>query len=104
MLSLNKSVDSILAAANRLEQVMDAEAKYWEDVLSVREQGWAVSYATRTSQFERQNLKKTDGTLTVRFGFSECKEAPESLQFSLLISISCSRISKPRHGNLAQDR
>lgn len=75
ILSLNKSVDFILAAANRLEQEMDAEAKYWEDILSIREKGWAVSYATRTSQFERQNLKKTDGTLAVRFGFSE--SAPE---------------------------
>lgn len=75
-LSLSKSAASIAEAAKRLEQEMEAEAKYWEDVLSIGEKGWAVSYATRTSQYERQDNKKSDGTLAVRFGFSECKRFP----------------------------
>lgn len=72
ILSLNKSVDSILDAATRLEQEMEVEAKYWEDILAIKEKGWAVCYATPTSRYERQT-KRFDGTLAVRFGFSECK-------------------------------
>lgn len=81
--SLDRSVDSILGAAQRLEQEMEAEAKYWEDVLSISEKGWAICYATKTSQFERVDNKKSDGTLAVRFGFSECKFGSFILNISL---------------------
>lgn len=73
IMSIDRSVNSILDAATRLEQEMAAEAKYWEDILSIKKKNWTVSYATQTSQNERLETKKSDGTLVVRFGFSECK-------------------------------
>jgi len=57
---LTKTVDSILAAATRLEKEIDNETKYWKEVLSVSEKGWAVCH-----------LPTDKNTLGVRFGFSE---------------------------------
>ncbi|KAM0161846.1 hypothetical protein ACHAPC_001491 [Botrytis cinerea] len=58
--NLSKTVDSILASATRLEKEIDAETKYWEQVLAVSESGWAVC-----------RLPQEKHTLGVRFGFSE---------------------------------
>lgn len=60
--SLNKAVDSILASATRLEKEIETETKYWEQVLAVSDNGWAVC-----------KLPKEKHTLGVRFGFSEGK-------------------------------
>lgn len=58
--NLSKTVDAILASATRLEKEIDAETKYWEQVLAVSESGWAVC-----------RLPQEKHTLGVRFGFAE---------------------------------
>jgi mediator of RNA polymerase II transcription subunit 17, fungi type len=58
--NLNKTVDTILEAATRLEKEMETETKYWEQVLAVSNNGWAVC-----------RLPNEKHTLGVRFGFSE---------------------------------
>jgi mediator of RNA polymerase II transcription subunit 17 len=58
--SLNNAVDSILASATRLEKEIELETKYWEQVLAVSENGWAIC-----------RLPNEKHTLGVRFGFSE---------------------------------
>lgn len=60
--SLNKTVDSILASATRLEKEIESETKYWEQVLAVSDNGWAVC-----------RLPNDKHTLGVRYGFSECR-------------------------------
>lgn len=60
--NLNKTVDAILASATRLEKEIDAETKYWEQVLAVSESGWAVC-----------RMPQEKHTLGVRFGFAEGK-------------------------------
>ncbi|KAK4964313.1 RNA polymerase II mediator complex subunit, partial [Elasticomyces elasticus] len=60
MQSLQASADSLLGAASRLEKNIKRETEYWNQVLSVSEQGWSICRMPR----ERHNLG-------VRFGFSE---------------------------------
>ncbi|TVY59479.1 Mediator of RNA polymerase II transcription subunit 17 [Lachnellula cervina] len=62
--NLNKTVDTILESAARLEKEMETETKYWEQVLAVSENGWAVC-----------RLPNEKHTLGVRFGFSEAAPA-----------------------------
>ncbi len=59
---LDKTVDSILASATRLEKEIEHETKYWEQVLAVSEKGWAIC-----------PLPNQKHILGVRFGFSEGK-------------------------------
>ncbi|KAJ1336110.1 mediator of RNA polymerase II transcription subunit 17 [Microdochium nivale] len=70
VMGLDKMVDSVMAAAGRLEREMELEAKYWADVLAVSDSGWAVC-----------SLPHDPPTLGVRFGFSEA--APEYRDQSL---------------------
>jgi mediator of RNA polymerase II transcription subunit 17 len=60
--SLNKSVDSILESATRLEKEIEKETRYWEEILSIDDAGWALC-----------QLPHEKHTLGVRFGFSECR-------------------------------
>jgi mediator of RNA polymerase II transcription subunit 17 len=62
--SLTDTVDSILASATRLEKEIEKETKYWEQVLTVSENGWAVC-----------RLPQERHTIGVRFGFAECEDA-----------------------------
>ncbi|TVY33593.1 Mediator of RNA polymerase II transcription subunit [Lachnellula subtilissima] len=62
--NLNKTVDTILESATRLEKEMETETKYWEQVLAVSENGWAVC-----------RLPNEKHTLGVRFGFLEAAPA-----------------------------
>ncbi|KAI0173602.1 subunit 17 of mediator complex-domain-containing protein [Hypoxylon sp. FL1284] len=64
LMGVNNTVDSVVAAAEKLEKEMELEAKYWADVLAVSENGWAVCA-----------LPQEPHTLGVRFGFAE--SAPE---------------------------
>ena len=64
--ALERSVDSILAAATRLETEIDRETKYWEEILAVDEKGWKTC-----------KLPQERHTLGVRFGFFE---APPSFR------------------------
>ena len=57
---LNRTVDSILASATRLEKEIESETKYWEQVLAIDEKGWAIC-----------RIPQERHTLGVRFGFLE---------------------------------
>lgn len=60
MQSLNGAADSLLKSAARLEEEMDRESTYWDQVLAVKEKGWALS-----------RLPREKHTLGVRYGFAE---------------------------------
>ncbi|KAI1747452.1 subunit 17 of mediator complex-domain-containing protein [Xylaria castorea] len=60
VMGINNMVDSVLAAAERLEEEIELETKYWADVLAVSDDGWTVCA-----------LPQEPYTLGVRFGFSE---------------------------------
>lgn len=57
---VNKSIDSILASATRLESEIQKETTYWEEILSIHDKGWSVSKVPRRK-----------GVLGVRLGSSE---------------------------------
>ena len=58
--SLNDTADSLLRSATRLEKEMEQEARYWEQVLAVKEKGWSIC-----------RLPQERHTLGVRYGFAE---------------------------------
>jgi len=58
--ALNSSADRLLGAAERLEKEITKETKYWEQIRSVSEKGWATC-----------RLPRERHTVGVRFGFSE---------------------------------
>ncbi|KAI0101388.1 subunit 17 of mediator complex-domain-containing protein [Nemania sp. FL0031] len=60
VMGINNMVDSVLAAAERLEKEIEFETKYWADVLAVSDDGWTVCA-----------LPQEQHTLGVRFGFAE---------------------------------
>lgn len=60
VMGVNNTVDSVLAAAERLAKEVELETKYWADVLAVSEGGWTVCA-----------LPQEKHTLAVRFGFAE---------------------------------
>lgn len=57
---IDRTVDSLLTSATRLQKEMTVEATYWREVLAVSEKGWTVTHVPN----EPQNLG-------VRYGFSE---------------------------------
>ena len=63
MQSLRKSADLLLGAATRLEQEMGHEARYWEQVLAIKESGWSICRMPREKH-----------TLAVRYGFTEGRD------------------------------
>ncbi|KAI6251121.1 Mediator of RNA polymerase II transcription subunit 17 [Erysiphe necator] len=66
---LNKAVDSILASATRLEKEIGLETKYWEQILNVSNNGWAICRLPSEQQLQ---------TLGVRIGFSEESQLSQS--------------------------
>ncbi|KAI1408218.1 subunit 17 of mediator complex-domain-containing protein [Hypoxylon sp. FL1857] len=60
LVGVNNMVDSVVAAAEKLEKEMELETKYWADILAVSENGWAVCA-----------LPQEPHTLGVRYGFAE---------------------------------
>ncbi|KAJ8111631.1 hypothetical protein ONZ43_g5574 [Nemania bipapillata] len=60
VMGINNMVDSVLAAAERLEKEIELETKYWADVLAVSDDGWTVCA-----------LPQDRHILGVRFGFAE---------------------------------
>ncbi|PSR90726.1 subunit 17 of mediator complex-domain-containing protein [Coniella lustricola] len=58
--NIDKTVDSLLSSASRLQKEMTVEAKYWEEVLAVSDKGWAITHVSNELQ-----------DLGVRYGFSE---------------------------------
>lgn len=63
LIEVDKTVESVMVAATRLQKEISLETAYWAEVLGVSEKGWSVCRLP----YEKQ-------TLGVRFGFSECKE------------------------------
>lgn len=60
MESLQESADSLLAAANRLQENVRKETQYWDQILSISEKGWNVC-----------RIPGQQHRLGVTFGFSE---------------------------------
>lgn len=58
--SLNGAADSLLKSAARLEEEMERETTYWDQVLAVKDKGWSLS-----------RLPREKHTLGVRYGFAE---------------------------------
>lgn len=58
--ALTKSADALFQSAARLKQEMEEEARYWKQLVAIKNKGWAVCRMPR----ERH-------TLGVRFGFVE---------------------------------
>lgn len=82
--SLTKAIESIQASAERLEQEIERETKYWEQVLAVSNNGWAVC-----------RLPNEKHILGVRYGFSEGMNYCLDYRLSLIIfSFSCIQESK----------
>lgn len=57
---IDRTVDSLLTSASRLQKEMTVEAKYWAEVLAVSEKGWTITRVPNEPQ-----------SLGVRYGFSE---------------------------------
>lgn len=85
---INKTADSLLSSASRLQKEIGLETKYWAEVLAVSDKGWSVTRVPR----ERH-------TLGVRYGFSEA--APDFKNTSLApmrrsedgtVDLDCGRI------------
>ncbi|EJT70420.1 hypothetical protein GGTG_11444 [Gaeumannomyces tritici R3-111a-1] len=99
-LDINRSMDSVLSAAARLQKEISLETRYWADVLAVSEKGWSVSRLP----YERQ-------TLGVKFGFSE--SAPEFRNTSLApmrrsddgaVSLDAARVANPQRVRVSIER
>lgn len=91
MQSLNGAADSILKSASRLEEEMEKEATYWNQVLAVKEKGWSLS-----------RLPREKHTLGIRYGFAEgriLRDARSMLDVDIQSS-SC-RFSRPRSSSTA---
>lgn len=76
MRSLTRSADSILTSATRLEQEMERESTYWQQILEIKEAGWPVSRLPGDRQ-----------TLGVRFGFAEGMDPDSCSPFLLRLKI-----------------
>lgn len=60
--NFNSAANKLLGAASRLEKEVEAETKYWNSVLAIKDKGWKVCRLPR----ERQSLG-------VQYGFMEGK-------------------------------
>lgn len=67
---IDKTVDSVMKAASRLQKEITVETKYWAEVLAVSERGWTIT-----------QVPNEPGNLGVRYGFSEA--APDFRNTSL---------------------
>jgi len=85
MESLQKSADSLLVAANRLQDNVRKETQYWDEVLSISEKGWNVC-----------RLPGQQHRLGVTFGFSE--SSPEYSRRGI------AALNVGSDGNIALDR
>ena len=58
--SLRSAAQSLLDASNRLSEEAEREEKYWNEILKIKDAGWAICRIPRETQ-----------TLGVRYGFAE---------------------------------
>ncbi|KAL8786316.1 MAG: hypothetical protein Q9195_008243 [Heterodermia aff. obscurata] len=68
--SLKSAADSLLSSAARLEKELEAETRYWDQVLKIKEQGWSVT-----------RLPREKYALGVRFGFAEGVYQPQYIAY-----------------------
>lgn len=62
LMQINETRDAAEAAGKLLQREVEAESKYWEDVVAVKRCGWSICRVPRSRDM-----------LGVRFGFSEGK-------------------------------
>ncbi|KUI57629.1 Mediator of RNA polymerase II transcription subunit 17 [Cytospora mali] len=67
---IDRTVESVLTSASRLQKEISVETKYWAEVLAVSDKGWSVTRVPNEPE-----------TLGVRYGFSEA--APDFRNTSL---------------------
>lgn len=70
---IDRTVDSLLTSASRLQKEMTVEAKYWAEVLAVSEKGWTITRVPNEPQ-----------SLGVRYGFSEAASDFRSTSLALM--------------------
>lgn len=61
IMEINNTQESAAAATNFLQKEVELESRYWEEIIGVQKNGWAVCKMTQDKRM-----------LGVRFGFSEC--------------------------------
>lgn len=83
LMEINKTRDSAEAASSFLQKEIEAESKYWEDVVGVQSSGWSVC-----------KIPQERHTLGVRFGFSECK-----LPLSISLPFPLTLVAAPEFKN-----
>ncbi|KAK5169640.1 RNA polymerase II mediator complex subunit [Saxophila tyrrhenica] len=85
MEGLQQSADNLLGAANRLRDNVQKETEYWNQVLSISEEGWNVC-----------RIPGQPNRLAVRFGFSESSPEFSRRGMAALISTSDGKITLER--------
>ena len=73
MKSLQSSADSLLVSANRLATEVHKETKYWQDVLNLKQEGWAL--CRKPNELH---------TLAIRYGFEEARSSNTRRGLALL--------------------
>ena len=85
MQSLTGAADSLLKSASRLEEEMGRETTYWDQVLTVKEEGWSLC-----------RLPREKHTLGVRYGFAEA--------YADFRDRGLAALRRDEEGNLSLDR
>lgn len=65
LMQINQARDAAEEAGKFLQREVEAESKYWEDVIAVKKAGWSICRVPREHH-----------TLGVKFGFSEGESSP----------------------------
>ncbi|KAF3939630.1 hypothetical protein ABW19_dt0203354 [Dactylella cylindrospora] len=86
--ALEQSAASLLAAASRLNQESTREESYWEEVLDVKAEGWALC-----------RVPREPNSLGVRFGFSEAGADEKYRGLGILRKGADGTITMQEHGH-----
>ena len=60
--SLGTTATSLERASARLRQQVDNESRYWDQILSISQEGWSITRATRGSHLLGVKFSMTDGS------------------------------------------
>lgn len=89
LMQINQARDAAEEAGKFLQREVEAESKYWEDVMAVKKAGWSICRVPREHH-----------TLGVKFGFSE-GESSQATYIPVFVpipftnkNVSCRRIQK----------
>ena len=86
LMEINKTRDSAEAACTFLQDEVESESRYWEDVMGVQSSGWSIC-----------KMPQEKHTLGVRFGFSEGMLCPALYPYfhqTLTDPYSCPRVQE----------